>query len=40
MTTTDLVFVVLFTAVLAMAYLMVDLLVRNHSLLKNFGLSK
>lgn len=39
-TTTDLVFVVLFTAVLAMVYLMVELLVRNHSLLKNFGLSK
>jgi len=40
MTTTDLVFVVLLTTVLAMAYLMVELLVRNHSLLKNFGLSK
>ena len=38
--TSDLVFVGLFTVILAMAYLMVELLVRNHSLLKNFGLSK
>ncbi len=39
-TTIDLVFVALFTAVLAMAYLMVEMLVKNHSLLKNFGLRK
>lgn len=39
-TTLDLIFVALFTAVLAMAYLMVELLVKNHSLLKNFGLRK
>lgn len=39
-TTIDLVLVALFTAVLAMAYLMVEMLVKNHSLLKNFGLRK
>lgn len=39
-TTIDLIFVALFTAVLATAYLMVELLVKNHSLLKNFGLRK
>ncbi|MDO8909221.1 MAG: MauE/DoxX family redox-associated membrane protein [Pseudohongiella sp.] len=39
-TTIDLIFVALFTAVLATAYLMVELLVRNHSVLKNFGLRK
>lgn len=39
-TTTDLIFVALFTAVLATAYVMVELLVKNHSLLKNFGLRK
>lgn len=39
-TTGDLVLVALFTAVLSMAYLMVELLVKNHSLLKNFGLRK
>lgn len=37
-TTIDLIFVALFTAVLAMAYLMVEQLVNNHSVLKNFGL--
>jgi len=37
-TTVDLIFVALFTAVLAMAYLMVEQLVINHSVLKNFGL--
>lgn len=39
-TTMDLIFVALFTAVLATAYLMVELLVRNHAVLKNFGLRK
>ncbi|TFH73843.1 methylamine utilization protein MauE [Gammaproteobacteria bacterium LSUCC0112] len=39
-TTFDLVFIALFTAVLATAYLMVEMLVKNHSLLKNFGLRK
>jgi uncharacterized membrane protein YphA (DoxX/SURF4 family) len=39
-TTIDLIFVALFTAVLATAYLMVELLVRNHTVLKNFGLRK
>lgn len=39
-TTFDLVFIALFTAVLAMAYLMVEMLVKNHFLLKNFGLRK
>jgi hypothetical protein len=37
-TTVDLLFVALFTAVLAMSYLMVEQLVINHSVLKNFGL--
>jgi len=37
-TTIDLIFVALLTAVLAMAYLLVEQLVTNHSVLKNFGL--
>lgn len=39
-TIADLILVALFTAVLAMVYLLIEQLVSNHSVLKNFGLRK